>query len=406
MALLPVEEARARILAGCQPVGDSEMIPLEQARNRVLAADIAANRSQPPFASSAMDGYAVRAADIASVPVELDIVGEAPAGHGFAGTVGRGQAVRIFTGAPVPDGADTIVIQEDTERLDEGRVRIDQPAAQGTYVRPLGLDFGEGDQVLRAGDRLDAGRITVAAAMNRPMLAVRRLPRVALLATGDELVLPGATPARDQIIASNSFGVRAIAEAAGAAVNDLGIAHDRHDEIEASIARALAARVDILVTLGGASVGDHDLVQDALKARGMALDFWRIAMRPGKPLMYGRLEGLHVLGLPGNPVSSLVCSHLFLRPLLAALSGAREEQPIRDAVLGGPLRANDQRQDYLRAKLTRRADGTIVATAFERQDSSMMRVFAESDCLIVRPPFAEPAAEGEPCRIFVLREDA
>ena len=405
MALLPVDEARARILAGCQPVGDSEMVPLEQARNRVLAADISASRSQPPFASSAMDGYAVRASDITTAPTELEIVGEAPAGHGFGGTVDSGQTVRIFTGAPVPKGADTIVTQEDTERLGERRVRINEPAAQGTYVRPLGLDFAEGEQVLSTGDRLDAGRITVAAAMNRPMLPVRRLPRVALLATGDELVLPGATPAADQIIASNSFGVRAIAEAAGAGVTDLGIARDRQDEIEAAIAKALAAKVDILVTLGGASVGDHDLVQEVLQARGMTLDFWRIAMRPGKPLMYGRLDGLHVLGLPGNPVSSLVCSHLFLRPLLAALSGAREDPPIRTAELGGALRANDQRQNYLRARLTRRLDGTLVATAFNKQDSSMMRVFAESDCLIICPPFAEPAERGDECQIFVLHEE-
>lgn len=404
MALLPVDEARKRILDGVLPISEIEEISLEAAINRVLSNDIAASRSQPPFASSAMDGYAIRAADLHDTPAEFDVVGEAPAGHGYAGTVSGGQAVRIFTGAPVPEGADTIVIQEDVERLDQGRVRVSQPVAAGTYVRPLGLDFAEGDQVLQAGDRLDAGRITVAAAMNQASLPVRRLPRVAVLATGDELVPPGAQPAADQIIASNSFGVRAIAEAAGAAVTDLGIARDHRSEIEASVNAALAARVDVLVTLGGASVGDHDLVQETLQARGMVLDFWRIAMRPGKPLMYGRLEDLHVLGLPGNPVSSLVCSHLFLRPLLAALSGTPEDMPVHSARLGGDLRANDQRQDYLRARLTRQADGTLVATAFEKQDSSMMRIFAESDCLIIRPPFAEPATRGDRCQILVLRE--
>jgi molybdopterin molybdotransferase len=403
--LVPVDEARARILSGSKPVDDTEMVPLEQARGRVLAADITAQRSQPPFAASAMDGYAVRALDVASAPSELAVIGEAPAGHEFNGAVGPGQAVRIFTGAPVPTGADTIIIQENTDRLDNQRIRVRQAAPSTTYVRPMGLDFAEGDRVLRAGDTLDAGRITVAAAMNCPMLPVRRLPRVALLATGDELVLPGATPNPDQIIASNSFGVRAIAETAGAAVADLGIAVDRQDIIEAAINRAVSARVDVLVTLGGASVGDHDFVQAALTSRGMALDFWRIAMRPGKPLMYGRLGNLHVLGLPGNPVSSLVCAHLFLRPLLATLSGSEAVDPIRSAVLGTPLGANDQRQDYLRARLERGTDGALLAHAFDKQDSSMMRVFAESDCLIIRPPFAEPAVEGEACSIFLLRDN-
>lgn len=405
-SLLPVEEARRRILAEARPVEDTELVPLEQAAGRVLAADIVASRSQPPFTASAMDGYAVRAADIASVPVELTVIGDAPAGHEFPGAVGAGQAVRIFTGAPVPEGADTIIIQENTDRLDTDRVRVNQTASPGTYVRPLGLDFAEGDTVLKAGHTVDAGRVTVAAAMNEPVLTVRRLPRVAILATGDELVAPGGTPASDQIIASNSFGVRAIAEAAGAAVTDLGIAADRQDIIEASIERALMAKSDVLITLGGASVGEHDLVQSALTSRGMRLDFWRIAMRPGKPLMYGRLDNLHVLGLPGNPVSSLVCSHLFLRPLLAKLSGTHDANPVRPAVLGRDVPANDQRQDYLRTRLEYRADGTLIAHPFDRQDSSMMQVFAQSDGLIIRKPFAEPAKAGETCRVFVLRNES
>lgn len=404
--LLPVEEARRRILAEAGPVDETEIVPLDQAAGRVLANDIVARRSQPPFAASAMDGYAVRAGDIASPPIELTVIGDAPAGHEFAGAVGAGQAVRIFTGAPVPQGADTIVIQENTDRLDPDRVRINQTTSPGTYVRPLGLDFAEGETVLKAGQIVDAGRVTVAAAMNEPMLAVRRLPRVAILATGDELVAPGGNPESDQIIASNSYGVRAIAEAAGAVVTDLGIAADRQDVIEDSIKRALLAKSDVLITLGGASVGEHDLVQSALTSRGMRLDFWRIAMRPGKPLMYGRLHNLHVLGLPGNPVSSLVCSHLFLRPLLAKLSGVDEAEPVHPAILGGAVPANDQRQDYLRARLERGADGALIAHPFDRQDSSMMHVFAQSDGLIIRNPFAEPAQAGEACRVFVLRSEA
>ncbi|MCP4318052.1 MAG: molybdopterin molybdotransferase MoeA [Hyphomicrobiales bacterium] len=402
--LLPVEDARARILKDARPIEDVERASLERAIGRRLAGDIKAIRSQPPFAASAMDGYAVRAADLGTLPCTLSIIGAAPAGHGFSGTVGTGQTVRIFTGAPVPDGADAIVIQEDTERLGGDLVKINVSVPKGNYIRPEGLDFADGDVVLHAGQRLDAGRITVAAAINYPELPVIRQPHVAILATGDELVAPGGEPGKDQIIASNGFGVRAIAEADGAQATDLGIAIDRQDVIEAAIDRALAARVDVLVTLGGASVGDHDLVQDALVARGMELDFWRIAMRPGKPLMYGQLDGLHVLGLPGNPVSSLVCSHLFLRPLIARLSGAEEVDLHRDAVLGCDVAANDRRQDYLRARLARDEDGRLIATPFEKQDSSMTRIFSESDCLVIRAPHAEAAKAGSACEIVLLRE--
>ncbi|WP_136657289.1 gephyrin-like molybdotransferase Glp [Nitratireductor sp. XY-223] len=406
MELLPVDEARKRILAEVSAIDDTEQVPLGAAIGRHLAEDVAAIRSQPPFPASAMDGYAVRSADTAAPPVELEIIGEAPAGHGYSGRIGAGQAVRIFTGAPVPEGADAIVIQEDTERLDDRTVRIGAAVPPGNYIRPEGLDFARGDTVLCAGQLLDAGRITVAAAMNLPELPVNRRPHIAILATGDELVAPGGRPGMDQIIASNGFGVRAIAEADGATVVDLGIAEDRQDVIESAIERAIAEKADVLVTLGGASVGKHDLVQAALVARGMELDFWRIAMRPGKPLMYGKLGGLHVLGLPGNPVSSLVCSHLFLRPLIARLSGLTEADPHCDAVLGRDVGPNDRRQDYLRASLERRGDGTLVATPFEKQDSSMTRIFAESDCLVIRAPHAAAAKAGDPCRIYVLRETA
>ncbi|WP_419911775.1 gephyrin-like molybdotransferase Glp [Hoeflea sp.] len=406
MSLLPVDEARARILTDVEPIADIEQAPLALAIGRTLASDVTAIRSQPPFPASAMDGYAVRSSDIADAPCDLEVIGEAPAGHGYTGTVGPNQAVRIFTGAPVPDGADSIVIQEDTETPESGGVRILAPVQAGNYVRPQGLDFARDDRVLRAGQILDAGRITVAAAMNYPDLPVRRRPHVAILATGDELVAPGEQPGMDQIIASNGFGVRAIAEKDGATVTDLGIAQDRQALIESAIDRTVAEKADILVTLGGASVGKHDLVQAALVARGMKLDFWRIAMRPGKPLMYGRMDNLHVLGLPGNPVSSLVCSHLFLRPLIARLSGTEETDPHRDAVLGCDVGANDRRQDYLRSKLQRRDDGMLVATPFEKQDSSMTRTFAESDCLVIRAPHAAAAPAGEACRIVLLRDPA
>ena len=402
--LLPVDEARARILKGAQPIRDVEKVSLHDAGSRQLAEDVVATRSQPPFAASAMDGYAVRAADLVSLPRSLDVIGEAPAGHGFAGTVESGQAVRIFTGAPVPGGADTIVVQEDTQRLNRATVQVNEAVPKGRYVRPEGLDFSAGDVVLHCGQLLDAGRLTVAAAMNTEQLTVLRRPHVAILATGDELVPPGSNPGPDQIIASNSYGVAAIATGDGARVTDLGIAEDRQEVIEAAVARAIDAKVDVLVTLGGASVGDHDLVQAALMARGMQLDFWRIAMRPGKPLMYGQLHGLHVLGLPGNPVSSLVCSHLFLRPLIARLAGLAETDRLRDAVLGCDVPANDRREDYLRARLARADDGSLVATPFEKQDSSMTRVFAESDCLVIRAPHAIQASKGEPCRVYLLRD--
>ncbi|MEM6461614.1 MAG: gephyrin-like molybdotransferase Glp [Pseudomonadota bacterium] len=402
--LLSVEDARAAILKNAQAIQDIETVSLDQAIGRKLAEDIVATRSQPPFAASAMDGYAVRSADLKPLPRTLKITGYAPAGHGYDGTVGPGEAVRVFTGAPVPAGADTIVIQEDTERMGENAVRIGVGAPEGQYIRFEGLDFAAGDTVLRTGQKLDAGRLTVAAAMNCPQLPVRRRPHVAVLATGDELVAPGSIPGPDQIIASNGYGVRAFAEICGATVTDLGIAADHLDVIDAAVEAALDAKADILVTLGGASVGDHDLVQQALIARGMDLEFWRIAMRPGKPLMCGRLDSRHVLGLPGNPVSSLVCSHLFLRPLIDKLAGDAETDRHRDAVLGCDLPENDRREDYLRARLERDPNGRLVATPFQKQDSSMTRTFADSDCLVIRAPHAEAAKAGSACCILLLRE--
>lgn len=403
MALTPVADALAGILAGASPIRERETVPLDRAEGRTLAADVAALRTQPPFPASAMDGFAVRAADVATVPARLALIGTSAAGHAFTGTVGPGQCVRIFTGAPVPAGADAILIQENA-RAEGNMVEALSPVTAGRFVRQAGLDFREGEVLLRAGRRLGPSAVALAAAMGHATLPVVRRPRVAILATGDELVRPGEPTGPDQIVASNTYAVAAIAERAGAEALDLGIARDDLPALTAAIDAARDAGADVLVTLGGASVGDHDLVQRALAARGWELGFWRIAMRPGKPLMHGRLGAMTVLGLPGNPVSSIVCSLIFLVPLVRALSGdpdagAVATQPAR---LGVDLPANDERQDYLRARLSAGEDGTLVATPFPRQDSSMLRLMAEAEALVVRAPHAPAARAGDPCRIIRL----
>ena len=401
MALLPVDDALARLLAGVEAL-PAETLALHEAAGRVLAAPVSALRTQPPFDASAMDGYAVRASDLGSVPVTLDVVGEAPAGRRYAGTITAGQAVRIFTGAPVPEGADAILLQEDARVLEDGRVEALETVASGRHIRRAGLDFRDGDVLLPAGRVLDPAALSLAAAANHPRLPVIGRPRVAILATGDELLPPGAEPGPDQIIASNSFGVAALVAADGGITLDLGIAPDSTEAIASAIGRAMGAGAEIIVTLGGASVGDHDLVRDVLTGMGMELDFWKIAMRPGKPLMVGRLGGAHVLGLPGNPVSSLVCAHLFLRPLLGRLGGRPEEADIRDAVLAEPMKANDQRRDYVRARVEHR-NGDLIATPFATQDSSMLRTLAAADGLIIREAHAPAAERGAPCHVLMLR---
>lgn len=403
MALLPVDDALQLILADARPIDDIEHVPLHEAWGRVVAEPLIAMRDQPPFPASAMDGYAVIAADTAEPGATLRVIGESAAGHGFTGAIGRGETVRIFTGAPVPQGADAILIQENARPLEESLVEVVEPVQAGRFVRRAGLDFHRGETVIAKGAMLDAGRLTLAAAMNLPALPVHRRPRIAILATGDELVPPGADPRDDQIIASNGFGVAAIVKEAGGEPIDLGIAADTLDALNRSIDAAQAAGADILVTLGGASVGDHDLVRKVLESRGLELAFWKIAMRPGKPLMSGRIGSMHVLGLPGNPVSSLVCSHVFLTPLIAKLAGRTHHVQAVDAILDVDLAANDVRQDYLRAAMHRRPDGTLVATPATRQDSSMMRVFAEADGLVVRPPFAPEAKAGDTVRAILLR---
>ncbi len=403
MSLLPVATALQRLLDKAVPTTATETIPLHDANGRVLAQDLAAGLTQPPFDASAMDGYALRAEDAVTIGTELIVIGESAAGRGFAGTVGAGEAVRIFTGAPVPAGADTVLIQEDAERLDGNRIRTGFVPLKGRHIRPRGQDFAEGEVVLKADTRLDYTTLTVAAAMNHASVSVYRKPLVAILATGDELVTPGAPRGPDQIVASNTFGIAALARDCGADILDLGIVPDDRAAITAAIDRAIAARADVLVTLGGASVGDHDLVQSTLIAAGMQLDFWRIAMRPGKPLMVGNLGPMQVLGLPGNPVSTLVCGLLFMEPLLAVL--ARRSQPNRatTALAATTMPANDQRQDYVRARLSRDNQGQLIVESFGKQDSSMMKIFAHSDCLIVRPPHAPELPAGTRCPILLLR---
>ncbi|MDX2156212.1 MAG: molybdopterin molybdotransferase MoeA [Hyphomicrobiaceae bacterium] len=397
---LTVDEALSRILAGAEPITDVEARDLLSAHGAVLAEPLSARLTQPPFDASAMDGYAVRATDVVDLPARLVVIGEAAAGHGFAGSLGSGQAARIFTGAPLPTGADAIVIQENTTR--DGTIAIvttGKPDPE--HIRPRGGDFRAGETLLPAGRRLTARDVTLAAAMGHAGLAVRRPPVVAILATGDELVPPGIMPGPDQIVCSNTYGIAGLVRAAGGAPQLLGIAEDTSESLAAHVERAAGA--DILVTVGGASVGDHDLVAPVLTRRGMAVDFWKIAMRPGKPLMYGRLGRQHVLGLPGNPVSSLVCSRLFLVPLIRALLGLEPEpQRTLEARAAVPLEANGARAHYMRAVTKRACDGMLEATPLPNQDSSLMRPLAAADCLLVRPISAPALPAGAVVPILML----
>jgi molybdopterin molybdotransferase len=389
--MLSVEQAQQRILAAAKPT-PAEQISLADAHGRVLAEDIAARRTQPPTAVSAMDGYAVRAADVATVPAKLQIVGYAPAGGAHDGALGSGQAVRIFTGGPVPDGADAIVIQEDTES-DGKTVTVKESAPKGHYVRPAGLDFRTGDVLLPKGRLLTARDVGLAAAMNHPWLMVHRKPRVTILATGDEVVMPGDPLGPNQIVSSNGLGLAAAVCAFGGEPILLGIAPDDRDAL-ARMANG-AAGSDLLITTGGASVGDHDLVQSVLGQQGLEIDFWQIAMRPGKPLMFGHIGATMMIGLPGNPVSTLVCAMIFVQPALKRMIGlAGDDSATAKARLAAPLPKNDRRQDYLRATAERDAEGGLLVRAFAKQDSSMMAPLAKADCLIIRPPHAEPAVAG------------
>jgi molybdopterin molybdotransferase len=402
-SMISVEEALKRVLASAEPPLMEEKVALQVAYGRVLAHGLKALRTQPPFPNSAMDGYAIRSADAASAPATLKVVGESAAGRAFEGAVGPGEAVRIFTGAPMPDGADTIVIQEDVSREGE-HIRLSASVPAGDNLRPAGMDFRDGDILIPAGRRLGPRDVALAAAANHTDLMVRRRARVAILATGDELVAPGGELGPAQIVASNNFAVAGLVGAYGAVAIDLGIAVDELKATKAAIAQAHDAKADVLVTLGGASVGDYDLVQQALVSSGMELGFWRIAMRPGKPLMHGNLGAMRVLGLPGNPTSSMVCSILFLRPLLRALHGEPEPgaDPSQPGRLAVDLPANGVRQDYMRASLSRNADGILIATPANAQDSSLVKTMARADGLVVRPPHAESAKAGDPCRVIAF----
>jgi molybdopterin molybdotransferase len=404
MSLISVEAALRRLIDGAQPFERTETLPLATASGRVLSAPLAARLTQPPFDNSAMDGYALRADDVAELGNHLHVIGESAAGRGFAGAVGAGEAVRIFTGAPIPKGADAVLLQEDAKKLDGGFIENCFVLSKSRHIRPRGQDFLEGEEVLPTGALLDAGNLVVAAAMNHAEVDVFARPLVAVIATGDELVQVGSQPGPHQIIASSIFGVSYLARQAGADVIDFGIIADDRVAIEAAVDKARVAGADVIVTLGGASVGDHDLVQAALVAAGMQLDFWRIAMRPGKPLMVGSLGPARVLGLPGNPVSSMVCALLFLEPLIAHLARRPAPHRLATAFTTTDLAANDQRQDYLRATLLRREDGELEARSFGKQDSSQMKIFARADCLIIRPPHAPALEAGARGPILMLRD--
>jgi molybdopterin molybdotransferase len=401
MALMPVAEALAQVLADAAPLPAQE-VPLSEALGLVLAQDLVARRTQPPDAMSAMDGYAVRGADIAQAPVTLKVIGEVAAGHPFSGMVGAGQAARIFTGGVMPAGSDTVVIQEDTSR-DGDRVTINLAIKTGRHVRPAAIDFKTGETLLAKGRRLTDRDLMLAAAMNYPRVSVVRRPKVAVLGTGDELVPPGTEPKAGEIVYSNGFALAALVRADGGQALELGIAADRIDALAAAIRRAREAGVDILLTSGGASVGEHDLVQKALAAEGMDLSFWRVALRPGRPMMHGRLGAMQVLGVPGNPVSSYVCSFLFLVPLMRRLAGRSDAVHVpQSAVLAHDMPENDERADYLRATLAPGPDGVPVATPLPNQDSSLMAPLAAADCLLIREARAPAAKAGSPCVILKL----
>jgi len=395
--MISVEVALERVLATAKPTAP-ELVALPAALGRTLAEDVCARVAHPPADVSAMDGYAVRAADTTQ-PTRLAVIGESAAGRPFAGTLGPGQSTRIFTGAPMPEGADTVVMQEDTSR-DGGMVVLNAAAVPGKHIRTRGLDFLPGQAMLRAGQVMGPRQIALAAAMNVPWLPVRRRPRIAVLSTGDEVVMPGEPVGPAQLVSSNGPGLAALISVLGGEPVQLGIAADIRESLSAMV--AAAAGCDLLVTSGGASVGDYDLVQDVLAENGLKLDFWKIAIRPGKPLMFGMLKSVPVLGLPGNPVSAMVCAYVFLAPMLRAMLGLEPRLPTATAVLDAPLRANDARQDYVRAELWRDEAGTLTARPHPRQDSAVVSGLAAAGALIIRPPHVPEAKPGDTVTVLPL----
>ncbi len=398
--MISVDEARTRILADLRPT-PAEIVALANAWNRVTAASVVARLTQPPADVSAMDGYALRAAD-GTLGATLTQIGAAPAGHPFAGTVGAGQIVRLFTGSVVPDGADAILLQEDATK-DGDRITVNEAVAAGRHIRRAGQDFAQGDAVIPAGRKLTARDVGLAAAANHPWLSVHRRPRVGILATGDEIAMPGEPIPTGGIVSSNSHALAALVRASGGEPVVLPIAADTKEAVAAVADSVLG--LDLLVTTGGASVGDHDLVISGLQTRGLVVDFWQIAMRPGKPLLFGNLGAVPALGLPGNPVSAMVCAILFLVPALARLSGLpAAPPPATTALLGAPVRQNDQRADHLRATVGTDAQGRLVVTPFPVQDSAMLRRLATADALILRPSHAPALPTG--AEVPIVRLDS
>jgi molybdopterin molybdotransferase len=397
--VISVAEARARVLAALSPCG-AEVVGVADGWGRVLAGALMARLTQPPADTSAMDGFALRAADT-QPPRALAIVGEAPAGRPSDVWVGEGQAIRLFTGSVLPAGADSVLLQEDATAAD-GFVTPSAPQRSGQHIRRMGQDFAAGDVLIAPGRRLGARDIGLAAAANYPCLSVHRRPCVAILATGDEIAMPGEPIGPGGIVSSNSHALAALVRGGGGVPCVLPVARD--DAASIASAAAAAAGMDLLVTTGGASVGDHDLVQQGLMRHGFVLDFWKIAMRPGKPMMFGNLRGTPVLCLPGNPVSAFVCAVLFLLPAMARLSGLDGDLLVTDtAILGASVRANDHRADHLRATLSRDSAGRLVATPFARQDSALLRVLASAGALVLRPPFAVAAEAGT--NVDIIRLD-
>jgi molybdopterin molybdotransferase len=391
-ALLDVDVARAKLLETAARL-PGETVPIDASRGRILAEPVAARLTQPPFNASAMDGYAIRWADM---PGPWNVVGEAAAGRGWQGEITAGEATRIFTGAPLPMGADSIVVQEEISRADDiATLSGEGPPRQGAHIRRQGQDFARGDTLAEAGALLTPARIGLLAAAGHGTLHVVRRPRVTLIATGDELVPPGTTPGPDQIVSSNTVMLRALFEAAGAEVIDPGIIPDSLGALTEALN---SAHADLIITIGGASVGDHDLVVPVLRALGASIDFWKIAMRPGKPMLAGHLGGRRVIGLPGNPVSAYVCALLFAWPLIARLAGRPETLPMRRLPLATPLPANGARRDHLRGRLTENDS----AEPFIAQDSAMLGRLAAANLLIVRPPGAPAAALGDPVDCIAL----
>lgn len=396
-ALLSVAEAFERIMALMQPVG-REVVPLERAVGRVLAEPVIARRTQPPFAASAMDGYALRGSEV-QAGARFTIVGESAAGHPFKGAVPEGCALRIFTGAPLPDGLDRIIIQEDVTRSGD-EITLNEGYDTARYVRAAGLDFSEGEVLLPAPKRLTPEDIALAGAGGAAMLRCYRKPRVALLATGDELALPGEPTPPGHIVSSNNFGLAALIRQANAEPLLLPIAKDN----EAALAQAAqdAQGADLFITLGGASVGDHDLIRPVLAKYGLNLDLYKLAMRPGKPLMAGKLGAIPMIGLPGNPVSAMVCGRLFLLPALEALTALPAALPQQQSArLTIDLGANGPREHYMRAHVAFE-NGAWQCTPFDSQDSSRLRLLSQANALAVRPPHDAPRAAGEPINFIAL----